>query len=239
MLLKLVIAFVLGCIVVIALTILIFYFIYVYFLVRGLQVTQIFNLSSGIRQIEGQVVRFADLVESPVFKLPAVFYVSRVFKLGKRKRKIFCETSDTPFYLDDGTGKILVIPHGAEFVSDPDLSRVDNFINLKHFSRIWEKLFFLQRLLGFGYVRLEEQIICEGNTVCVIGYVKFKDSKYFSASSNFIIYKHPFFPFLISKNSEAQILSAFQGRILMALFLLFLFLSFAVINLALLISDFY
>lgn len=76
------------------------------------------SMPMGSVEVEG-VARIEEPHQAPFTGKPVAYYEIEIEELqggGKNSRwvTIYEEASEDPFYLDDGTGQVLVIPQGAE-----------------------------------------------------------------------------------------------------------------------------
>ncbi len=103
-----------------------------YFFFRGLRVfrryreladtprSSILGLAMGFVEVHGKAKPSrSPLINSPVTRTPCFFYKVEILRKlegedSSRWKHFKTDTDGVPFYLDDGTGKVLVDAHGAE-----------------------------------------------------------------------------------------------------------------------------
>lgn len=74
-------------------------------------------VSMGFVHVHGKTAR-AEVLQSPITKTPCCHYSSSIEHWEVRRKRWVSISQDTrscPFYLDDGTGRVLVNPAGARF----------------------------------------------------------------------------------------------------------------------------
>lgn len=75
-------------------------------------------VAMGFVHVRGKTIANQTL-ESPIAKVPCSYYSCRIEKWAPRQKSkwstIFRDTRSCPFYIDDGTGRVLVNPAGAQF----------------------------------------------------------------------------------------------------------------------------
>lgn len=82
--------------------------------------TPVRSIPMGLVRVRGTATG-DDRLTSPLTGVPCFYYHVRVDKWVKKENengkweKVSTETDERPFYLDDGTGKVLVMPHGAQY----------------------------------------------------------------------------------------------------------------------------
>ena len=82
--------------------------------------TPVRSIPMGLVRVRGTATG-DDRLTSPLTGVPCFYYQVRLEKWVKKENesgkweKVGTETGERPFYLDDGTGKVLVTPHGAQF----------------------------------------------------------------------------------------------------------------------------
>ena len=78
------------------------------------------SIPMGLVKVRGTATG-DDRLTSPLTGVPCFYYQVKLEKWVKKENesgkweKVGAETNERPFYLDDGSGKVLVMPHGAQF----------------------------------------------------------------------------------------------------------------------------
>lgn len=78
------------------------------------------SIPMGLVRVRGTATG-DDRLTSPLTGVPCFYYHVRLEKWVKKENengkweKVGTETDERPFYVDDGTGKVLVTPHGAQY----------------------------------------------------------------------------------------------------------------------------
>ena len=94
-------------------------------LIENLPTSTVRGLAMGLVELSGKAAHTRRLV-SPLTKTDCVFYrytVERYESSGRSGHWVMVSNGDSdgcPFWLDDGTGTILVFPHGAELIMPVD-----------------------------------------------------------------------------------------------------------------------
>jgi hypothetical protein len=100
-------------------------------LIESIPTSPIRSLALGLVEINGRAEPEADLLTSPFGGLPCVFYsymVEEQVRSGKNTRwkTIASGTSEQPFFVRDATGRVLVVPLGANLIlPDERVSRTN------------------------------------------------------------------------------------------------------------------
>jgi hypothetical protein len=82
--------------------------------------TPVRSIPMGLVRVRGTATG-DDRLTSPLTGVPCFYYRVRLEKWVKKEKenakweKVGTETDERPFYLDDGTAKVLVMPHGAQY----------------------------------------------------------------------------------------------------------------------------
>lgn len=159
-------------------------------LIENIPTSTVRGLAMGLVELQGQA-KATRILHSPLTKTECVVYkylVEEYRKSGKSGHwhKIAGGNSfSCPFWLDDGTGKIMVYPSGAEIFWPKDYSLVLGGIGA---SAPPDPLIeFLQQnginyrnWLGWRRLRFSEWYICENENVYVLGSAKKKEESEFS-----------------------------------------------------------
>ncbi len=97
-------------------------------LIENIPTSKIRSMAIGLVELTGKALPRIVPVKGPITKKDCVFYkylVERYENRGKNSTwvKVAGDTSISPFYLEDGTGKVLVNPRNAEInFAEPDFS---------------------------------------------------------------------------------------------------------------------
>jgi hypothetical protein len=150
-------------------------------LVEDIPTSTIRGLAMGIVEVIG-IAKSKKILKSPLTSTDCVFYkylIEEYVRRGKSKHWIPHLKGDSsliPFYIEDGTGEILVLPLGARYIMPEDyLYESYSFQpfpdNLIHFSQRFsislKNLFTMNRKLRF-----REWYIQENDQVYVLGYAQ-------------------------------------------------------------------
>ncbi|MFH1655832.1 MAG: GIDE domain-containing protein [Candidatus Omnitrophota bacterium] len=149
-------------------------------IIENIPTSTIRGLAIGLTEIIGEAKKTASL-KSPLTQMECVFYrytAERYQSSGRSGRWVTIAKGDScfsPFWLDDGTGKIMVLPAGAEFILPNDYefstgwgrSLPSNLINFMENNGLSYKAF-----IGTQRLRFKEWYIGEGEKVYVLGTAK-------------------------------------------------------------------
>jgi len=89
-------------------------------LIENIPTSKIRSAAVGLIEIAGKAVCFGDLLKAPFAEVDCVYYRYRVQEQrgsGKNRHWVTIAKEETqgPFFVEDDTGKMLVMPQGAEF----------------------------------------------------------------------------------------------------------------------------
>lgn len=89
-------------------------------LIENIPTSKIRSAAVGLVEISGKAASFGDLLDAPFASSKCVYYRYRVQEQrgsGKNRHWVTIAKNETqgPFFVEDDTGKILVMPQGAEF----------------------------------------------------------------------------------------------------------------------------
>jgi Zn-finger nucleic acid-binding protein len=102
-------------------------------LIESIPTSTIRSLALGLVEISGQAQPEESLLSAPFSGLPCVFYsyaVEEHVGSGKRARweTIAKGTSEQPFFVSDTTGRVLVVPLGAELILPDERTYQNNWL---------------------------------------------------------------------------------------------------------------
>lgn len=155
-------------------------------LIENIPTSKIRSMAMGLVELQGKALERVLLLKGPLTGKNCVFYkyqIERFEHRGKSSRWITIagETScNSPFYLDDNTGKVLIDPKGVEtHLKNPDFqyesgrisdipSHIEVFLQK---NEIQYKSFF-----GKHRLRFREWLICPGDEIYVLGAVRKNES---------------------------------------------------------------
>lgn len=146
-------------------------------LIENIPTSTIRGLALGMVELIGKAKR-KNLLKSPLTGMDCVLYrytVERYEQRGKSSRWVIVAEGNSfycPFFVDDGTGQILVFPQGAEFILPTDYEFTSGWL-----SSIPQNLIeFMQNngityrgFLGNYQMRFKEWYVSEDDTVYVLG----------------------------------------------------------------------
>jgi len=149
-------------------------------MIENIPTSTVRGLAMGLVELVGEAKKMAQ-IKAPLTGTECVFYrytVERYQKSGKSGRWVIIAKGDSfscPFWLDDRTGKVIVLPKGAELVMS-----VDYAFSTRGWSTLPENLVrFMQEnhlsykgFLGNHSLRFKEWHICENEVVYVLGTAK-------------------------------------------------------------------
>jgi hypothetical protein len=140
-------------------------------IIGDVQTSKIRSLAMGLVEIEGEVVSNEEVLKSPASGKDCVYYryrMERRTKGGKAEwTKVKEMVKKTTFYLDDGTGKVLVDPAGAKIDTMPESMMFEDsdFDALEGMRRIFD-----DSLVSMDKnTRFSETLISPGDKLYIIG----------------------------------------------------------------------
>ena len=89
-------------------------------LIENIPTSKIRSMAMGLVEVKGRAIEWMPLT-APFSNVPAVYYTYKVEELRRSKNSTYWATihkgrsKDSPFYIEDDTGQILIHPKGAEF----------------------------------------------------------------------------------------------------------------------------
>jgi hypothetical protein len=146
-------------------------------LIESIPTSTIRSLALGLVEISGQAQPEKDLLSTPFSGLPCVFYsyaVEERVGSGKNARweTIAKGTSEQPFFVIDTTGRVLVVPLGAELILPDERTSRSNWLGelppttIAGLNRLEIST---DRWIGSKTLRCRESFILPGERVYVLG----------------------------------------------------------------------
>jgi len=149
-------------------------------IIENIPTSTVRGLAMGLIELNGKAKK-AKLLKSALTNTDCVYYryaVERYQSSGKSGHWVTVaqgDSSDCTFTLDDGTGKVAVLPCGAEFIIPPDyefntgfgISLPANLIGFLDTNNIRHR-----GLIGSYRMRFKEWCICQDERVYVLGTAK-------------------------------------------------------------------
>lgn len=191
-------------------------------LIESIPTSSIRSLALGLVEISGRTQATGELLSSPFGDLPCVFYtylVEEQVGTGKTKRwdTVAKGTSELPFYVNDGTGRVLVVPHSAELMFPDERTYRQNWIGelppttvaglhrLGISSKSW---------LGHRPLRCRETCILPDEQVYVLGTAREQDDagNLVENASRLYIGSSLDHHFIISDRSETELVSRLEWQ---------------------------
>ncbi len=199
-------------------------------LIENIPTSTIRGMAMGLVEIQGVAHPFKENLQSPFSKAACVFYHYKIEEhqgSGRSSRWVTIKEYASPdwFYLQDGTGEVLVNPAGAEFFLRPDRNyRMGSLMGGTEAQVFEEGLIYLgispQGFLGFSReLRCTETYIAPGDEVYVMGTASKNPMVQFSekGSENLCIRKEDGF-FCISDKSEKELLNDMDWKMILFLY---------------------
>lgn len=162
----------------------------------------------------GKAIKSESSVLSPLSSTPCVYYSYKIEERrhsGKKTRWVTIKkgSSSAPFFLDDGTGRILIAPNGADVVIHKDNQfRISMFSNDD--AQFLEALYRLGVPVSGKNLRAEEYYIQEEDPLYVLGDVALKGTETEINHENLIVRSSKHTYFIISDRNEKEVLSHFS-----------------------------
>jgi hypothetical protein len=149
-------------------------------LIENIPTSTVRGLAMGLVELIGKA-KIKQCLNGPLSGMDCVFYrylVERYQQSGRSSRWVkitYGDSSYCPFYLDDGTGEVLVTPHRAELFMPVDYefttgfgrSLPDNLVQFMENNNLSYRTF-----LGTQKLRFKEWFIYPGEEVYVLGTAK-------------------------------------------------------------------
>ena len=146
-------------------------------LIENIPTSTIRGMAMGLVELIGKAVKQIDLV-SPFTNLECVYYkyrIERYQRSGRSSRWVTIASGDSsfaPFFLDDGSGRVLVSPQGAEMILSADYEFTTGLGKALPGALIQ----FMERsnisyrnIFGYDSLRFTEWHLLPGDTVYVMG----------------------------------------------------------------------
>ncbi len=142
-------------------------------LIRNTPLSKVRSMAMGSVELFGLAHAVQKIVD-PIYSLPCVFFKIRAEERrgsGKHAKWVTIFNSDSsavPFYLDDSTGRALVVPSGADLQRPPTIKCTNGFWSDNADAFVSQ---FISKIGAAGRtVRLEAHILREGDPVFLLGY---------------------------------------------------------------------
>lgn len=193
-------------------------------LIESIPTSTIRSLALGLVEISGQAQPEEGLLSSPFSGLPCVFYSYAVEKrVGSDKNArwetIVKGTSEQPFFVSDSTGRVLVVPLGAELILPDERTSRSNWLGklptttIAGLNRLGIST---ERWMGSKTLRCRESFILPEAQVYVLGtaHEHHGASARVENSTRMYIGSSQDHEFIISDRSEKDLLSRLQWQVL-------------------------
>jgi len=192
--------------------------------IESIPTSTIHSLALGLVEVSGQAQPEEGLLSSPFGGLPCVFYSYAVEeRVGSDKnarwKTIAKGTSEQPFFVSDTTGRVLVVPLGAELILPDERTSRSNWLGALPLTTIdgLNRLgISTERWIGNKTLRCRESFILPEERVYILGTahehlgakerVENADRLYIGSSRDH--------EFIISDRSEKDVLSRLRWQVL-------------------------
>jgi hypothetical protein len=142
--------------------------------IRNTPLSKVRSMAMGMVELFG-LAHAAQKIVDPIYSLPCVFFKIKVEERrgsGKHAKWVTLFNADTsvvPFFLEDSTGRALVIPGGADLQRPPTIKCHTGFWSNNDDAFVGQ---FISKVGGgsAAMVRLEAYILREGDPVFLLGY---------------------------------------------------------------------
>ena len=193
-------------------------------LIESIPTSTIRSLALGLVEISGSAQPEEGLLSSPFSGLPCVFYsyaVEEHVGAGKHARweTIAKGTSEQPFFVSDATGRVLVVPLGAELILPDERTSRSSWLGelpsttIAGLNRLGIST---ERWMGSKTLRCRESFILPEEQVYVLGtaHEHLGVSERIENPSRLYIGSSQDHEFIISDRSEKELLSRLQWQVL-------------------------
>ncbi len=193
-------------------------------LIENIPTSTIRSLALGLVEISGQAQPEEGLLSAPFSGLPCVFYsyaVEEHVGSGKNARweTIGKGTSEQPFYVRDSTGRVLVVPLGAELILPNERTYRNNWLGelppttIAGLDRLGIST---ERWMGSKTLRCRESFLLPEEQVYVLGtaHEHLGTRESVENSTRIYISGSQDHEFIISDRSEKDLLSRLQWQML-------------------------
>ena len=193
-------------------------------LIESIPTSTIRSLALGLVEISGRAQPEESLLSTPFSGLPCVFYsyaVEEQVSSDKNTRweTIAKGTSEQPFYVSDATGRVLVVPLGAELILPDERTSRSNWLGelppttLAGLSRLGVST---ERWMGSKTLRCRESFILPEEQVYVLGtaHEHHDATERVENSTRMYIGSSRDHEFIISDRSEKDLLSRLKWQVL-------------------------
>ena len=192
-------------------------------MIINMPTSKIKSLAMGFVEIYGQVEKGEELLKSPINKKDCVYYdlhIEKFVRRGKRSRWVTLKREDDSrlFFLNDGSGKIIIDSQNAEYNFKTDFK-----VQTGLFSEMPEivKEYCKKEDISKGFLgikprlRFTEKYIEPNNSLYILGSAVPNDKKDILGNSNSIKIgkdsSHPFY--YISDYSEKELLKGYIWKV--------------------------
>lgn len=200
-------------------------------LIQNIPTSKVRSVAMGLAELSGVAAAGPAKLQSPFAQNECVFYQYKVEELRRTNKSTYWATiqkrsSETPFYLKDDTGQIMILPKNAELYLDKDHSYGGNSFFSGRDSVFEEGLARLgvnnQTIFGLKKtLRADETYIVEGDPVYVLGKVS-SDALGENGAGGprcaAISYDQVHKVLILSDKSEKDVISRMSGYTLLALY---------------------
>ena len=193
-------------------------------LIESIPTSTIRSLALGLVEIRGQAQPEEGLLSAPFSGLPCVFYsyaVEEHVGSGKNARweTIGKGTSEQPFFVRDSTGRVLVVPLGAELILPNERTYRNNWLGelppttIAGLDRLGIST---ERWMGSKTLRCRESFLLPEEQVYVLGtaHEHLGTRESFENSTRIYIGSSQDHEFIISDRSEKDLLTRLQWQVL-------------------------
>lgn len=182
--------------------------------IESIPTSTVRGLAIGLVELNGKAKKTKEL-QSPLTGTECTFYrytIERYESSGRSSRWVLINQNDSaacPFYLDDNTGQIMVLPQGAEYVMPVNYTFTTGLgsglpDNLIHFME--ENGIAYKGLFGNYKLRFNEWHIKPDDTVFVVGTAQRNETDVIVAKSD------DGQVFIVSDESPTQVVKSFSWR---------------------------
>jgi|GEM_PF-319921 len=193
-------------------------------LIESIPTSAIRSLAVGLVEISGQAQPEENLLSAPFSGLPCVFYTYAVeerVSSGKHTRweTIAKGTSEQPFFVSDTTGRVLIVPLGAELILQDERTFRNDWLGALPLTTIagLNRLgISTERWMGSKTLRCRESFILPGELVYVLGtaHAHLGATERVENSARLYIGSSRDHEFIISDRSERDLLSRMRWQVL-------------------------
>jgi hypothetical protein len=192
-------------------------------LIENIPSSSVRSLALGLVEVSGHAKPEAGLLEAPFSGIPCVFFSYEVEEYrgsgkGAKWNRIAKGTSEQPFFVQDSTGRVLVVPFGAQMILPDNRTTHTNYLgslpdqaaeSLRRFG------ISVDGWLGQKTVRCSETRIVPDEIVYVLGVAHEMPGAVgiVENAARLYIGSSPGQDFIISNRSEKQLLSRLRWQV--------------------------